>query len=387
MPRRTIQLEHSIDYVQILDEKANVDAELEPDLGKDDLLKLYSTMLTIRAYDNRREKLQRQGRIGTFAPVFGQEAAQVGSAYCYKTTDWFVPSFRETGIALWRGFPLANDLLYCAGYDEAIQMPEDSRDMPIAIPIGSQCAHAVGLAWSSVLKDEDAIAVTYIGDGGTSEGDFHEAMNFAAVLNLPVVFFVQNNHWAISVPRHKQTKSKTIAQKALAYGMPGVQVDGNDILGVIHVMKDAVDRARKGKGPSLIEAVTYRMKFHTTADDPRKYRSQDEETAWAKKDPIDRFQKYLTKKKVLTAAKDKELRQEAEAVVQQAVEKFSTMLEGDPAHMFNHAWETNPPYLERQRKEFEQYLEKAEPKEGSVAPRKSKSGSSPGEATAEAKAE
>ncbi len=360
MPITTAHQSQTIQHVSILDQDGNVDKKLEPKVPKEDLVRLYETMVLSRAYDERRAKLQRQGRIGTFAPAAGQEAAQLGSIYCVRETDWFVPSFRESACGLWRGADLALDLLYVAGFEEGVKMAPGSRNLPICIPIGTQYTHALGVAWGSHLQGEDAVAITYGGDGSTSEGDFHEAINMAAVFKAPVVFFIQNNQWAISVPRAHQTKSETIAQKAIAYGIPGVQVDGNDILAVIHATREAVEHARSGKGPYLIEAVTFRKMFHTTADDPSKYRSKEEEEAWVPKDPITRMRAYLTSKRVWNKTKEAELEERVKQQLDDAVAAFEAMkdeLERDVGAMFDYAYIENPPYLERQKQELLEHFE------------------------------
>lgn len=355
MPLDKIDLDTELTYLSILDAEGNLDAELEPDIPDEDLRELYKTMALSRAFDHRREQLQRQGRIGTFAPSVGQEAAQLGSVYAIRSSDWFVPSFRETAATIWRGMPLADDLVYTAGYEEGIQFAEDSTDLPITIPVGSQIPHAVGIAWGIRLAGKEDVVLCYLGDGATSEGDFHEGLNFAAVMNAPVVFLCQNNQWAISVPLAKQTRSRTLAQKGFAYGIPSRQVDGNDLLAVYRATREAVDRARAGDGPSFIEAVTYRLKFHTTADDPTKYRDEAEVERWRARDPLPRFRSYLREKGVVddefVAAWDEEV----ESRLDEAVKAMEARLDGDPLDLFDYAYDENPPYLERQREELARF--------------------------------
>ncbi|MGB0652260.1 MAG: pyruvate dehydrogenase (acetyl-transferring) E1 component subunit alpha [Thermoplasmatota archaeon] len=360
MPITTAFAPQEIPHISVLDADGNLDKSLEPKVPKEDLVKLYETMVLSRRYDERRAKLQRQGRIGTFAPAAGQEAAQLGSIYCVNEKDWFCPSFRESACAIWRGADLKDDLLYIAGFEEGMNIPDGARDLPVCIPIGTQYTHALGTAWGSRLQGEEGVmAITYGGDGSTSEGDFHEAINMAGVLKAPVVFFIQNNQWAISTPRAKQTRSETIAQKAVAYGIPGIQVDGNDILAVIHATRQAVERARAGDGPTLIEAITFRKMFHTTADDPTKYRTREVEEEWEAKDPIPRLRAYLTKKRLWNKTKEEELEDHVAATIDDAIARFeeeSSRLM-TPDYMFANAYVENPPYLERQKKELLAHFE------------------------------
>jgi pyruvate dehydrogenase E1 component alpha subunit len=355
MPVKNVEYPHEVQHVQVLDEDGNVDEDLDPRIPREDLRRLYRAMLLSRTYDETRERLQRQGEIGTFAPAFGQEAAQLGTIFAVTEEDWFVPSFRELSAAIWRGMPLERDLLYCAGYEEGVEIPEEARDLPLNIPIGTQVTHAVGVAWANKLQGKEEIAMTYIGDGGTSEGDFHEGMNFAGVYGLPLVIVCQNNHWAISVPRHKQTKSQTIAQKGWAYGIPSIQVDGNDLLGVYRVAREAVDRARRGDGPTFIEAITYRMKFHTTADDPTKYRKSEEVEPWVRRDPITRLKHYMVEKGHLDDGEDEKWREEVLAEVKEAVDRFRDMLPEDLDNMFEHKLERLDPYTSEQKEELGDY--------------------------------
>jgi pyruvate dehydrogenase E1 component alpha subunit len=262
-----------------------------------------------------------------------------------------VPAFRETAAELWRGRSLESIIIYNNGFGEGVDIPEDRNDLPISVPVGSQIIHAVGLGWAAKYRQKDDVAMTYFGDGATSEGDFHEGLNFAAVFQAPVIFICQNNHWAISVPRAKQTRSKTLAQKALAYGLPGIQVDGNDILAVYAAAQEAVQRARTGGGPTLIECVTYRLTMHTTADDPTRYRSDEEVEKWSKRDPLPRFQKYLLNKGLLSEEKRVEVESAIMEEIQTAIDGAEKQMEtlGDPIDMFAHAYAEMPPYLKEQK--------------------------------------
>ena len=358
MPKKQLNIPCKMEHLSILNEAGEVDNDLEPDIPEDLLLKLYRAMLLGRRFDERMLSLQRQGRIGTFAPTSGQEASQVGSAAVLRPTDWMVPSFREAAAQIWRGAPMENIILYFGGYNEGGRIEDNSKDLPISVPVASQILHAVGLGWAVNYRKTDEVVMTFFGDGATSEGDFHEGMNFAGVYQTPVIFLCQNNHWAISVPRSKQTRSETLAQKALGYGIPGIQVDGNDILAVYAAAKEAVDRARSGGGPTMIECVTYRITMHTTADDPKRYRTDEEVEGWKKKDPLVRFEKYLTDKGV--AAKDtfQALETEVKEDIQTAVDRAEELMKklDDPLHMFEHAYAELPPSLKEQRAELAEEL-------------------------------
>ena len=347
MPRTRLEPRFHVEYLSILDSDGNVDTALEPDLSTEELKRLYRAMLLGRRLDERMVRLQRQGRIGTFAPIKGQEASQLGTVSCLRPSDWMVPSFRETAAMIWRGWPIEKLLLLFAGYLEGGQPAPDQHDLPITIPVATQIPHAVGLAYAAQYRGDDAVTMTFFGDGATSEGDFHEAMNFAGVWHVPIVFVCQNNQWAISVPLKKQTHSRTIAEKALAYGFPGLQVDGNDILAVCAAGREAVARARAGEGPTLIECVTYRLGVHTTADDPTKYRSAEEVAEWERKDPLTRFGTYLQKRNLL----EEGLEAQVDAEIAEAIRRFEATPPADPLTMFDHVYGDLPPHLRAQRDE------------------------------------
>ena len=345
MPRIALEPRFQVEYLSILDSDGNLDTALEPKLADTDLRSLYRAMLLGRRLDERMVRLQRQGRIGTFAPTKGQEAAQMGSVFSLRPKDWMVPSFRETASMIWRGWPIEKLLLFFAGHLEGGQPAPDQHDLPITIPVATQLPHAVGLAYAAQYRGDDVVVMAYFGDGATSEGDFHEALNFAGVWHVPVVFVCQNNQWAISVPLKKQTHSRTIAQKALAYGLPGIQVDGNDVLAVYAAAREAVERARAGDGPTLIECVTYRLGVHTTADDPTKYRSEAEVTMWEQKDPLTRFRAYLEKRNLL----EEGLEQAVDEEIAEAIRRFESAPPADPLTMFDHVYADLPPHLQAQR--------------------------------------
>lgn len=358
MPTREIELPCRVKYLSIVDEEGHVDEALDPQLSGEMLLKLYRAMLLARRFDERMLILQRQGKIGTFAPVKGQEA-QIGAAAALDNDDWIVPCFRETPVEIWRGKPMERILLYYSGYDEGGYTEEGLNMLPVSVPVGSQMLHAVGIGYGLKYRGQKAVAATFFGDGATSQGDFHEALNFASVYQAPVIFVCQNNHWAISLPRSKQTNSKTLAQKAIAYEMPGLQVDGNDVLAVYSAVRDAADRARGGGGPTFIEMVTYRLAMHTTADDPKKYRTEEEVAEWEKRSPITRFEKYLTDKGILDDQKVQSITQEVKTEISAAERRWSELTEKgtDPLDMFEHAYAELTPTLREQREMLKRELE------------------------------
>src|SRR5437867_7230110 len=348
MPRIALEPRFQVEHLSVLDSEGNLDTALEPKLSADELKSLYRAMVLGRRLDERMVRLQRQGRIGTFAPIKGQEASQMGTAFTLRPADWMVPSFRELAAMIWRGWPIEKLLLFYAGHVGGGRPADDQHDLPITIPVSTQLPHAVGLAYAAQYRGDDVVVMAYFGDGATSEGDFHEAMNFAGVWHVPVVFVCQNNQWAISVPLKKQTHSRTIAQKALAYGLPGIQVDGNDVLAVYAAAHEAVDRARAGDGPTLIECVTYRLGVHTTADDPTKYRADEDVAMWEQKDPLTRFRTYLEKRNLFEAG----LEQQVDEDIAEAVRRFESAPPADPLTMFDHVYAELPPDLKAQRAEM-----------------------------------
>ncbi|AEJ42865.1 pyruvate dehydrogenase (acetyl-transferring) E1 component, alpha subunit [Alicyclobacillus acidocaldarius subsp. acidocaldarius Tc-4-1] len=304
---------------QVLNEAGEVVGSL-PDNAADLALEWYPFMIFCRKFDERAQLLQRQGRLGTYAPFRGQEAAQIASFAVLRPSDWVFPTYRELAGMMYHGLEPVHALLKSRGHPDSGRMPDGLRMAPVQIAIAAQILHAVGAGWACELQQTDDIAVAYFGDGATSEGDFHEGMNFAAVMRLPVVFFCQNNQYAISVPVERQTASPTIAQKAIAYGVEGIRVDGNDVFAVYQAMRYAVDRARRGEGPTLIEAVTYRLGPHTTADDPGRYREAADVERWAAaKDPLVRLRLWLTRQGLWDDARQAACEEEAEARVRQAV--------------------------------------------------------------------
>ncbi len=357
MPRKKIDLPGQIDHLSILDEDGKLDESLDPGLPDELLIKLYEAMVLGREFDRRMLNLQRQGRIGTFPPITGQEAAHLGAAAVLQADDWMVPSFRETAAELWRGRSMESVLMAFNGFNEGFHVEEGRNDLPNSVPVGSQVLHAVGIAWAMKYRKEKRVAMAFFGDGATSQGDVHEAFNFAGVFQVPAIFVCQNNQWAISIPRSQQTRSKTIAQKALAYGIEGIQVDGNDILAVYAAAAEAAERARNGDGPTLIECVTYRLMMHTTADDPKRYRTEEEVESWQKKDPIHRFQSYLKEKGIIDEDGIADVEASVKDRIQEAVDTAEKQMAEtpDPLHMFAHVYDTMPPHLEAQREQLAQW--------------------------------
>ncbi|BCU68174.1 pyruvate dehydrogenase (acetyl-transferring) E1 component subunit alpha [Sulfolobales archaeon HS-7] len=320
-------------YQQVLDENGNIDEKLYPhDLSDDKLLKMYYYMTLSRAFDNKLISLQRQGRAVTYAPAMGEEAVQVGAASALRDKDYFVPNYRQHVIYFMRGLPIEKYMLSWRGFEEGLEIPPEVHGFPVVVPVGSQIPHAVGVAYALKLRNDGQVVLTFVGDGATSEGDFYEGMNFAGVLKVPLITIIENNQYAISTPRSKQTAAKTLAQKAVAAGIRAIQVDGNDVIGVYKAVKDAIDTI--GEGPMLIEAITYRMAFHTTSDNPALYRTKEEEKEWKRRDPIDRMRKFLEKKGLWDSEKEKELWEKHQEALNKAVETADKFVP-DPKSMFN----------------------------------------------------
>ncbi len=311
--------------------------------------RLYAAMISARTYDHKGTALQKQGRLATYASFEGQEAAQVGAVASLQPDDWVVATYRDAAAMWMQGYPWVNLFLGRTGDERGGSPPEGVNVLPPSITVGAHMIHAVGIGWAERHQRSDRIAMTFFGDGATSEGDFHEAMNFAGVFQTPVVFVCQNNQYAISTPRHRQTASETIAQKADAYGIPGRQVDGNDLLAVRSASDEAVARARDGDGPTLIEAVTFRVGAHTTADDPGRYRDRAEEDEWRGRDPIDRVRRYLEGAGEWTAEWQLELEEEAAAEIEAAIAEAEALDPLEAADLFAGMFATPTVQLERQR--------------------------------------
>lgn len=347
--------------LEILDYKGKiVNKDLEPTIDDDTLLKMYKTMLLGRVADIKALQYQRQGRMLTYAPIKGQEAAQVGVISALEKEDWMVPAFREMAGMLYKGAPLKKLFLYWYGNEEGNHFDEDVRILPISVPIASQINHAAGLAYARKILEKDEVVVAYVGDGGTSHGEFHEGVNFGAVFDVPMIVIIQNNQWAISTPREVQTKAKTLAQKAVSYGINGIQVDGNDPLAMYVATKQAKKNALEGKGPTIIEALTYRLGPHTTSDDPTIYRSKEEVEYWEERDPITRFKVYLINKKLWTEKDDEALQKEYNDYVNKVFKEVENTGLIDLDDVFVHNYATMHKDLQDQLDEYKQYLKEVE---------------------------
>ncbi|MCH2132838.1 MAG: pyruvate dehydrogenase (acetyl-transferring) E1 component subunit alpha [Phycisphaerales bacterium] len=343
--------ETTIDRLCILSEDGTFDDTLGAGLIPDqDAVALYRHIMLCRHFDEIAFKLQRSGRMGTYPENRGQEVTSLGAAYALQSTDWLVPCYRENAGLFWRGLPMEKILLHWMGDERGNDIDPDLHITPLAIPIGTQMLHAVGLAWAKKYRGDKSLACTFFGDGATSEGDFHEAMNFAANLDIPTIFFCQNNGWAISVPTHIQCSAPTIAQRALAYGMPTIQVDGNDIFAVVKAVKDAAQRARETCRPSFIEATTYRLGDHTTADDARRYRDEEEVAAWQNRDPLVRLRMYLEQRDLWDESQETAMKREAEKTIVDVVKRAEEIEAPVSTDMFDSMYATTPENLKTQRR-------------------------------------
>jgi pyruvate dehydrogenase E1 component alpha subunit len=335
--------EGSVNYMQILDENGKIDSTLMPkEVNDTKIIEMYKQMSFTRAFDAKVLSLQRQGRAVTYAPLVGQEATQIGSALAMRKNDLFVPNFRQHGVYIARAMPLELLFLHWRGFEEGDKIPKAVGGFPVIVPVGSQIPHAAGIALAQKYLKKDVVVLGYVGDGGTSEGEFYEAINFAGVFKLPLVTIIENNQWAISMPRSRQSSAQTLAQKGFAAGIDVIQVDGNDVIAVYKAVKDAIGNAKNG--PTLIECVTYRMSMHTTADDPTKYRSNDEVEAWKSKDPILRVRKYLDGKKLWNDGLEVAMQEEQKKRLDEAIEKAEKFVP-DPKSMFEHVYSYMPQTL------------------------------------------
>jgi len=315
------KLKFEIERLEILDTSGKVDSKLMPKLTSKQIKELYYWMVLSREFDAKALKLQRSGRLGTFATQLGQEATVVGTTYALRKQDWLFPSFRNNAGMMIKGVKMEQLYQYWGGDERGMQYSDDCNTFPVCITVAEQALHGMGYAWGAKLKKDDVVVLSDFGDGGSSEGDFHEALNFAGVFKLPVIFVCQNNQFAISLSRKDQTASATIAQKAIAYGIKGIQVDGNDIFAVYKATADAVKDAKKGI-PTLIECETFRMGDHTTSDDAARYRTEKIVKEWAKKDPIERMKKYMEAKKIWFKKDEEDLKKRVEKEVSDSVDNY-----------------------------------------------------------------
>ena len=343
---------------QMMNENGQLVREGDKERLTDELVReFYYHMVRIRTFDRKAISLQRQGRLGTYAPFEGQEAAQAGSALALGNEDWVFPTYRDHGATLTFGANMARTFLYWNGRVEGCVPEEGKRIFPPAVPIATQLPHAAGAALAEKRKGTKNAAIAYFGDGATSEGDFHEGMNMASVFKVPAVFFNQNNGFAISVPIDKQMNSETVAQKSVAYGIPGVRVDGNDIFAVYFQTKEALDRARKGEGPTLIEAVTWRYGAHTTADDPTKYRNQSKSDEIRQtRDPLMRLERYMKNEGIWDEGWTTKIQNQITEEVEQAIREVESYPKPKVDDLFDYVFETPTWTIAKQKEGYFQLL-------------------------------
>jgi pyruvate dehydrogenase E1 component alpha subunit len=357
----TFRPEEPAKVIRVLSDDGTLDPRHDPGLSDDEVVQIYRWMVTTRQLDERLVALQRQGRIGFHVGSLGEEAAIIGSAFAMRKTDWLFPCYREFGAALMRGLGLqtfvdnmfgnANDIV------QGRQMPDHytCREVgwcSISSPVGTQITQAVGFSWGAKIDGKDVASLVYFGDGATSSADFHSGMNFAGVFKVPVVFFCRNNGWAISVPVERQTATRTFAEKAAAYGIPGVRVDGNDLFAVVSAVREAVRRGEQGLGPTLIEAITYRMGGHSTSDDPNRYRPTDQLKPWADRDPLERGRLYLERRKLWDDRKEQALIADIDQRFRATVAVSEKTPPPSLESMFEDVYEKPPWHLQEERAEL-----------------------------------
>lgn len=351
MPLTTIE-SFDVKHLRILDENGVADAALLPPLNDADYKKFYETLILARAFNRTALALQREGRIGTYASILGQEASQIGSALAFEDADWLIPSFRESAVFIAKGYPMWMLYRYWMGDERGMNCPENINIFPMCVPVGSQITQGAGVGMGMKYRGDKKAVGVYFGDGGSSRGDFHEGLNFAGVFKSPVVFLCQNNQWAISVPRARQSAGATIAQRAQALGFEGIQVDGNDIVAVYKATSDAVAKAKSGNGPTLIECFMYRLDDHTTSDDASRYRKKEEVDEWKKKEPLIRLKLFMEKKGLITKDYEDEVAKRSETAVRKAVEDAEAFPKPDPSDIIRH---TNKDLSPRQVKELKDF--------------------------------
>jgi len=346
---------------QVMDDDGKIiDSALKPTLPDQEIVAAYKQMQFARTADLMAVSYQRQGRMYTYPPNLGQEAVAVAAGQIMRKEDWLIPAFREMAAYLSKGAKLSDLFLYWGGYENGSLFSGAPNFLPFAVPIASQLPHAVGIGYAIKYRKEDRVVFAFVGDGGTSEGDFQEALNFASLWQVPVIFIIQNNQFAISVPVKKQTASANLAMKAVAYGLPGIKADGNDFFAMHAVITEAFDHARKGNGPVLIEALTFRRGAHTTSDDPTLYRTEEEEKQWEVKDPVKRLRQYLVARKLWQEKDDEPLLEQ----YKKEVDKEFAVYENYPAYkledVFRFQYKDVPTDLKRQQVEYEKFLNSRE---------------------------
>jgi pyruvate dehydrogenase E1 component alpha subunit/2-oxoisovalerate dehydrogenase E1 component alpha subunit len=346
-----------VDLLRVIRDDGSADPATDPNVPQATLLRAYREMKRLRILEARMTRLQRQGRVGFYGSAQGQEAVPIAAGLAVDPDDWVFPALREQSVMLVRGFPLRAFVAQVFGNSGDVlqgrQMPSHMSGRAVnhvswSSCIGTQLPQAVGAAWAMRARKTSAVSVGFLGDGATSQADFHSAMNFAGVWKVPCVLVCQNNHWSISVPAEKQTAARTFAVKARAYGVPGLRVDGNDLLAVWGVMRGALERARSGGGPTFVEAETYRMGPHSTSDDPSRYRSQDEVEAWAAKDPLARLRRHLVHQGVVSEASDAELESQLTAEIGAAVDEVEAMPPPDRESLLGDVYAQMPWHLREQ---------------------------------------
>ncbi len=362
VPIRTPESSFDDEVVTVIGPDGQVRPEADPKLPVEQVLDLYKAMVRTRIIDTQLERLQRQGRIGFHIGSLGEEACIIGSAAAMRPQDWIFPCYREFGALLWRGFPLQSYVDNMFGNAEDVVM---GRQMPdhysgkkyhfgsVSSPIGTQMTQAVGFGWAAKHKGEDTVVSVYFGEGATSSNDFHTGMNFAGVMDAPVIFLCRNNRWAISVPSEKQTASKTFADKGVAYGVPAVRVDGNDFLATYSVVRECVEKSAKGEGPFLVEMLTYRVGGHSTSDDPRAYRASDEVDSWRQTDPLVRGRKHLDTLDAWSDAEDEAFRKETEAELKACITAAEAKDKPALSTMFDGVYAEKPWHLQEQQEQCE----------------------------------
>jgi pyruvate dehydrogenase E1 component alpha subunit len=336
---------------RVIDEDRRVDG-----LGEQELLELYRSMVLLRTYDERSLVYHRQGRIGTYAIFWNHEAMQAGAVHALDDDDWIFPSYRESAIGLLRGMPAATVLQWWRGHPSGWWNPADYNVASICVPIATQVPHAAGLAWGKKLKGERSLAITFFGDGATSEGAFHEGANFAAVMQAPLVLFCNNNQWAISTPITAQTRAAALVDKAVGYGIPGIRVDGGDVLAVFEATREAVERARSGGGPTFIEALSYRAAPHATADDPRAYIDAARVEQEKQNECLGRYERYLRRHGILHDDLDAAVKQEAAELMRAGIAAAEAEPDADVSLLFEHAYANPPASLQRDLAELRRIL-------------------------------